>query len=107
MMKFGEICFWSNFNYNVHRTSPISVCSIVLGPIFVNNSDGFTVNTELAILAFIAVTGAHVRGVWGVIPTIILRNVQKVGFKRTILLVPIVRHKHYTNWLFPFRLQIY
>ena len=80
----------------------------VFGPIFVNNSDSFAINTctDLAILAFIAETGAHIREVWGCYTPTVWRNVQKVSPKQTILSVPIVRFKHYANWLFPFRLQI-
>jgi hypothetical protein len=37
----------------------------VLGPTFVKNSDSFAINTDLAILAFITETGAHIKGVWG------------------------------------------
>ena len=66
----------------------------VLGPSFVDNSDSFTINTDLAILAFIAETRVHIKGMWGCYTPIILRNVQKLGPNRTILSVPIVRYKH-------------
>jgi hypothetical protein len=70
----------------------------VLGPTFIKNSDSFAINTDLAILAYIAETGAHIRGVWGCYTPIILRNVQKVApCKRTILSVPIVQYINITQ----------